>query len=534
MSITSLSFLLFIIAVFILYFVVPKRFQWVVLLVMSWVFYLSISVRAGIYVLFTATTVYAATRYFDKVLDRQKAYLKENKETLSKEDKKVIKSRNKRKRTAVMVITLLLNLGLLCVFKYFHFALEQINAIIGLFNGTQINDTFSLIAPLGISFYTFQSIGYLLDVYWEKTSSERNYFKALLFVSFFPQMTQGPISDFRQLSGELFTEHSFSYKRCSWGFQRMLWGFLKKMVIADALAPYVLNVFSNYGDYSGISTLIGAFMYSIQIYADFSGYMDIMCGFCEALGIRLTENFQRPYFSKSVTEYWRRWHISMGTWFKNYIYYPIGMSNWNRKLTKRLREKTNSRLSNTIPATLALLITWLSTGLWHGASWAYIVWGLVNGIFIIISLWMEPVYEGAKRLFKVKEETWLWRAFQTVRTFILVTFIKVLPEVGTLAAGLGLVTHIFVNHTIPHSLVELFPFLDFTLVTDVISFGLAILGTIAMFVASLLQRKKPVREYFNALPTPIRIIIIALIIILIATFGVKATWEGGGFMYAGF
>ena len=534
MSITSLSFLLFICTVVILFYLVPKRFQWVVLLVMSWVFYLSISLKAGLYVLLTATTIYFAARYQDYVPEKQKAYFKEHKETLSREDKKAIKKKNQRKRKTVMLAALLFNLGLLCVFKYSHFVLEQVNLIIKLFHGTQIQDSLSLIAPLGISFYTFQSIGYLLDVYWEKAPSEPNYLKTLLFVSFFPQMTQGPISDFKQLSGELFASHTFTYKNFAWGSQRMLWGFLKKMVIADALAPYVADVFANYGNYSGITVLIGAFMYSIQIYADFSGYMDIMCGFCEILGIRLTENFDRPYFSKSVTEYWRRWHISMGAWFKNYVYYPIGMSSWSRKLAKNLRSKAGARLSNTIPATIALLVTWLATGLWHGASWAYIIWGLVNGVFIILSLWLEPVYERMRTFCRIKEGAWLWKAFQTTRTFIVVTFIKVLPEVGTLSAGLGLWKHIFTNHTIPHGLGTLLPFLDFSISSNIVSFGLMILGTIALFVVSLLQRRKPVREYFNALPAPVRLTAIVFLMIIVATFGVRATWGGGGFMYAQF
>lgn len=532
MSITSLSFVLFVFLVIALYFIVPKRFQWVVLLVMSWVFYLSISIRAGIYVLLTATTIYAATRYMDYVLAKQKQYLKDNKSSLTKEEKKEIKEKNKTKRTVAMVVALLFNIGLLCVFKYFHFALEQVNSIISLFGGTPITDNYSFIVPLGISFYTFQSVGYLLDTYWEKTVAEKNYFKVLLFVSFFPQMTQGPISDFSQLSNELYSEHSFDYKNYSWGFQRMIWGFFKKMVVADALAPCVNNVFMNYAQYTGLSVLIGAFCYSIQIYADFSGYMDIMCGFCEILGIRLTENFERPYFSKSITEYWRRWHISMGAWFKNYIYYPIGMSSWSRKLAKKCRDRFGKNLSNTIPATIALIITWTATGLWHGASWAYIVWGLVNGLFLILSLWMEPVYTGAKASLKINENTFLWRLFQVIRTFILVTFIKVLPEVGSLSDGIGLWKQIFTNRIIPRGFAELVPFAEPTFSS--LTYVLLILGVVMMLVVSLLQRKRPVREILNAWPAPIRFVVLSVLIIIVASYGVVATWNGGGFIYAQF
>lgn len=530
MSITSLNFLVFMMVVIIVYYALPKRFQWGILLGASAVFYCSFGLKSVIYVIITATSIYFATWRMQEITDRQKAYLKKNKELLSREEKKSYKARNKTVRKRIMICTILLNIGILCIFKYFHFALEQINMVFSLFGAHQINDVYKFIVPLGISFYTFQSIGYLADVYWENCTAEKKYFKVLLFVSFFPQMTQGPISDFEHLSQELFKEHTFEYKNYSWGVQRMIWGFMKKMVIADTLASCVEDVFLNYSHYSGITTLIGAFMYSIQIYADFSGYMDIVCGFCEILGIRLTENFERPYFSKSIAEYWRRWHISLGTWFKKYIYYPIGMSSWNRKLAKFSKQHFGKRFGDTVPATVALVIVWTTTGLWHGATWAYIVWGFVNGLFIIFSLWMEPVYAGWKQTLHINESSWGWRAFQTIRTFILVTFIKVLPEVGTLSEGLGLWKQIFTNHQIPKSFSELLPFFSYKLglLTVVLCVGL-------VFVTSLIQRKMPVRAWLEQKTIfPVRILAYCVLFFLILYFGVPASGEVGGFMYAQF
>lgn len=534
MAITSLSFILFIIAVFIAYFAVPKRFQWIVLLVTSTVFYLSYGIKSALYIFVTASTIYGATRWMQSITDNQKKYLKENKATLSKEEKSAYKDKNKKARKRIMVLTLLLNVGILCVFKYFHFALEQVNSVIGLFGGNQIDDVYKFIVPLGISFYTFQSVGYLVDVYFEYYSAEKNYFKVLLFVTFFPQMTQGPISDFEKLSKELFSEHTLDYKNYSWGLQRMVWGFAKKMLIADTLAPMVKDVFTNYSQYTGITTLIGAFLYSIQIYADFSGYMDIMCGICEVMGIKLTENFDRPYFSKSIAEYWRRWHISLGDWFKKYIYYTIGMSNWSRKLATKTKDKFGKHLGNTVPATVALIVVWTATGLWHGATWAYIAWGLVNGLFIIFSLWMEPVYAGAKSKLKINDNNYAWQAFQILRTFILVTFIKVLPEVGTLSDGIGLWKQVFTNPVIPHTKMELMPYVNWKHNVDILAFLLAMFFTFLQFCASVIQNKQPVRAYFNKLPQVIRVFIIAVLVVLIASFGVQATWDAGGFMYANY
>ena len=533
MQITTLSFIVFFLVIFVLYYLIPRRYQWLLLLFASTFFYIYGGGQYFLYVVVTATTIFFAARFINIITERQKAYLKENKQTLSRESKDKYKKASKRKRKAILLAAILINIVILFRFKYIHFILEQLNHVLPLLGVASVKDTFSFVMPLGISFYTFQALGYLLDVYWEYYKPEKNYLRFLLFVSFFPQMTQGPISDFEQLSTELFAEHNFSYKNFSWGFQRLIWGLFKKMVIADTLAPWVNNLFANYSSYPGISVLIGAFMYSVQIYADFSGYMDIMCGLCETLGIKLVENFDRPYFSRTIAEYWRRWHITMGAWFKKYIYFPIAMSSGSRKLASATN-RLGKHFSSTLPATIALVITWLATGLWHGASWAYIVWGLVNGLFLILSLWLEPFYAFTKRTLKIKENNKLWIAFQIIRTFILVTFIKVLPEVGTLNDGIGLWKQIFTNHTLPHGLSELFPFVDMSVTVYKINLILTLLGILLMFAVSAVQSKNPVRYYFNKLPKTLRLLMLSLAIVIIATFGVQATWGSGGFLYAQF
>ena len=530
MSITSFSFIIFAFSTLLIYYIVPKKMQWWILLASSIVFYLLCSAKGIIFVILTSLTVYMSTNALQQLSDKQKKYFRENKETLSKNQKDELKAKNKKTSKWILVITLVANFGILCVVKYSHFAVGTINNLLSLLGIETINNSFSIIVPLGLSFYTFQSMGYLINVYWKNTPAEKNYFRVLLFTSFFPQITQGPISEYDSLSAELFKEHTFSYKNYAWGFQRMLWGFMKKMVIANNLAPWVSDVFANYNEYSGITCLIGAFLYSIQIYADFSGYMDIMCGFCEMLGITLTENFERPYFSKSIAEYWRRWHISLGAWFKQYIYYPIGVSKWNRRLGKQLTDKFGAAVGKNFPATIALVAVWLTTGLWHGASWAYVAWGGVNGLIIIFSMWMEPIYDKAKSALHIKEHNYIWRSFQVIRTFILVTFIKVLPEVGTLSDGFGLWKRILTEHSIPTSISELLPFCS-----DLIWWqGYMLVALLALWAASsFIQRKKPIREYFNEFPTVVRIAVLVIIFFAIATMGIIASMEGG-FMYEGF
>ena len=553
MSIISLSFLAFALLLLILYYAAPKRFQWWLLLIFSLGFYalsgaseavhdssLSLWTRllsflrdglsVSVFLLITAFSTWGAALWIQHRADRDKAYLKAHKADLSKEERTAYKKKGAASRRRILTLCLLLNLGILCAMKYVHFVLAQANTVTSWFGG-HVTDTVKWIVPLGISFYTFQTVAYLCDVYWTNCTAEKNPLKVLLFTSFFPQITQGPISTWKDLSPELFTPHKLDYHNFSYGAQRMIWGFFKKMVVANILSAYVATAFAKYPTYTGLATFMAALCYSAQIYADFSGYMDIMCGLCEMLGIRLTENFERPYFSKSVAEYWRRWHISLGAWFKNYVYYPLAVSRWNQKLGKWSKQHIGKAVGGYLPATIALVIVWLATGLWHGASWAYIAWGGVNGVFIIFSMWMEKPYEKWKKALHIRETSWLWRAFQVLRTFLLVTFIKVLPEVGTLGQGFGLWKRIFTEHTIPRSIPQLLPFAPYPR-----PLGAVCLGIVLMFVVSLLQRKGSVRARMERrVPYVLRLLVYAFLFFMIIYFGIPAS--GGareGFLYAQF
>lgn len=526
MSLISFKFIIFCLTLIICYFVFPKKWQWIVLLTFSLTFYAMAGIQNSIYIVITALSAWLGSIYLEKISQKTKEYIKNNKETLTLEEKKDIKDKAKRKKKFILIGVLVLNFGLLSIFKYSNFVIAQINAIIKIFDGKLSLNSLSLIVPLGISFYTFQTMGYLIDVYWEKSEACKNPLKMLLFTSFFPQITQGPISNYEELSKGLFSEHSFDYNNFVCGIQRMTWGFFKKVAIADLLSPYVRDVFTNYSQYSGITALIGCFLYSIQIYADFSGYMDIVCGLCQTLGIKLTENFERPYFSKSIAEYWRRWHISLGAWFKSYIYYPIAVSKWNNKLGRVVSDKFGKHAGKNLPASIALVAVWFITGLWHGANWGYIVWGGVNGIIIIISMWLEPVYEFVVTKLKLKGKG--WKLFQVVRTFILVTFIKVLPEVGGLRAGLGLWKRVFTEHTIPTTLKALLPF------ASGVPLAIITFGTILMIAFSLVQRNKSISKLFNKIPTVLRIFILALLISISLFAAFCTNNAGGGFMYAQF
>ncbi len=531
MDLLSFDFLLFLPVLTILYFAVPKKCQWWILLAGSLYFYGYTGWDHIPYIFITAGSSYLAARFIETLQLQHKKELAEKRAALDRAGRTALKEKYQRRTRLVLTLTLLLNFGLLSYFKYLHFVIAQINRLITAFGRVPFEDTLTIIAPLGISFFTFQTMGYVVDVYWKKVPAEKNFFRMLLFTSFFPQVTQGPISVWSDLSAELFKEHRFTYHNLSWGTMRMIWGFFKKVALANALSAYFKHLTGHLPDYTGISALLGAFLYSVQIYADFSGYMDIVCGFCEVLDIRLTENFMRPYFSKSVAEYWRRWHISLGNWFKTYLYYPIATAKWNQNIGRFAKKHFGKTVGSTVPASISLVVVWFTTGLWHGASWGYIVWGGLNGMFIIFSLWMEPVYEGWKQKLKINESSSLWRAFQIIRTFTLLTLIKILPEMGGLRKGLALWRQIFTNHVIPTSFDMLIPRAGH----DYVEFTVLVIGTLLLLIADLIGRKQPARQWFcEHIPYFLRIVLLAALIIITVWIGSPYLKSAGGFMYADF
>ena len=533
MPVISVSFVLLLVGVFAAYYLLPQPHRWMALLAASLLFYWTAGVSSLAFMLVTSVSVYASACWMQRIADGQKALFKA--QALSREEKAAIRKQNQRRRKAILIGTLVLNVGLLCFFKYAPALLRQLGILVRQVSGKKLGVSLRLIAPLGISFYTFQSVGYLVDVYGGSCRAQTSYPRLLLFVSFFPQITQGPINAYEELSQTLYAGHGAQEKGLFWGFQRMLWGFMKKMVIANTLAQSTSVLFGGYRGYAGIAILLGAFLYLIQLYADFSGYMDIMCGFCEMLGIRLAENFSRPFFSKSISEYWRRWHITLGRWFRKYVYYPIGVASWNLRLAKACRGVLGKHAASCLPPTVALVITWFCTGLWHGASWGYIVWGLLNGLFIILSLWLAPVYERTRRALRIREDSRFWRSFRVLRTFTLVALLEVLPEVGKkLSDGFRFWACIVTNWRMPHSLAELLPFVHLRNFNKAVGFGVAMGCVLLLLILSLVQRKRPVRAVFNALPVGVQVVALAALLLLIGSFGVQASWGAEGFMYANF
>ena len=419
MLFTSSQFIAFMAVVLLAYYLVPKKAQWPLLLVASYIFYWCASPWYLLFIGVTTVSTYGISRLLERVNATQKAYLAEHKAELDKEAKKAYKAKMKAKKWHLLLICLIFNLGILSVTKYTNFVINNINAFL---SGSSKLALVDMIVPLGISFYTFQSMGYIIDVYRDKQPAQKNFFKLALFVSFFPQLAQGPISRYGDLSKTLYEPHGFDRKTVSYGLMRILWGYFKKVVIADRLVTGVIALVGGQ-QYNGAYVVVAMLFYAFQLYCDFTGGIDITIGIAQTMGINLTENFNLPYFSKNIKEYWNRWHITMGSWFTDYIFYPISVCKPMLKLSKWSREHLGPAVGKRVTVYLSSFAVWLTTGIWHGAAWNFIVWGIMNWVVIMASQELEPLYAKFHSRFKVKGKA-PYEVFQIVRTILLMSAIR--------------------------------------------------------------------------------------------------------------
>lgn len=530
MLFTSYSFILFLIVLFIIYYLIPKKYQWMLLLFASYVFYSFAGIKYLLYIMITTLTTYFTSRKLNELQLIQSEYIKENKASLSRDERKAYKAKMKVKQRRWLVICMLFNFGILAVIKYLDFMIHNINSVFDMLKLNVGLPVMGFILPLGISFYTFMTMGYIIDVYREKYPYEKNIFKLALFISFFPQLIQGPISRFDDLKETLFAEHSYDSRNISFGLQRILWGFFKKLVIADRLLIAVNTIVRSPEDYQGVYVLIGMFFYAIELYADFTGGIDITIGVAQILGIRVQENFERPYFAKSIVEYWRRWHISLGTWFKEYMFYPISVSKSMLNLSKTCRKRFGDAIGKRIPVYIATIVVWFTTGIWHGAAWNFVVWGLGNCLVILVSQECAPLYAKFHNRFHVQHTFW-YRLFQVGRTFWLMSFLRTFDcyrNVPTTFKMYGtIVTKFNYNELFQGALMQLGLTLS--------DYFVLVIGVTLLLAISLIQRSGSVREKLATRPLLIRYatyFAILLAILILGAYGVG--YDASQFIYSQF
>lgn len=480
MLFNSFSFLVFLPIVVLVYYCIPNRIRYIWLLLASYYFYMNWNAKYALLLFLSTFITYWCGRYIDKV----------NEEQLSNT---IIK---KKVCVAVGVIA---NLSILAFFKYFNFFVDNLNFVFG-----NCIRHFDVLLPVGISFYTFQALGYMIDVYRGETKAEKNFLKYALFVSFFPQLVAGPIERSRNLLEQINHTQKFDFEKMRDGIFLMVWGYFLKLVIADRIAIFVNSVYSDIDTFGGWYLILATILFAFQIYCDFAGYSVIAMGTAKLLGFSLMENFNAPYLSFSVTEFWRRWHVSLSSWFKDYLYIPLG---GNRKGRRKKYRNT--------------MIVFLLSGLWHGASWTFVIWGGLNGIYQVIE---DILGIGKKRnlstignivrmgiTFILVDFTWIFfRAENISQAFEVIKSMVMVHNMGTILSS-----SLFDTGLSRMNFLILFVSLCVLLVADICKYR-------NICVRSLLQKQ----NYF------VRMIVLVVSVLFIFVFGIWGTgYDATGFIY---
>jgi len=455
MSITSVSFFAFCALAAIAYFTVPKNAKWVVLLVFSYVFYWVSSAWLIFFIVCATLSTFGAglaldsmNRRLEGVREKEKAGKAETDAVdIPDEHAKAERGRLKhsivRRKKLIFVCFLLFDLVFLIFFKYGAFIAENVNTALGNL-GLGALPIESVVMPIGISFYTFQAIGYLIDVYRGKQRADRHPAKFALFLAYFPQIVQGPIGRYSALAHQLYEPHSFDYDRTRSGVLLITYGLFKKLVIADRIGVFVIDIFDDTSVWQdGAIALTAALFYGLQLYCDFSGGIDIVRGFSRILGIDLAENFHRPYYARSLEEFWRRWHITLGEWMRDYIFYPLMLSTSFQKFSHRLRKSTRSVVVHKIPVSIATFVVFMAVGVWHGAAWHWVAYALFNAAIIAGSVLLEPVYKRFHEVTRIPADNAAYTLFMRVRTVLIRSISLTLGRALSLTQASAMIACIF-------------------------------------------------------------------------------------------
>jgi len=465
MLFNSIRFLIFFPLVVILYFSISPKYRWVLLLAASYYFYMCWRVEYIILIILSTLIDYIAGIKIEDASDN-------------------------RIRKKYLILSLCVNLGLLFFFKYFNFFGDSLN---NLFSSINLNTTvpeLKVLLPIGISFYTFQTLSYTIDVYKGKKSAERHLGIFAVYVSFFPQLVAGPIERSTHLMPQFKEVHEFKYRNVSDGLKLMLWGFFKKLVIADRAAILVNTIYNNPEGYHGFPLWVATYLFAFQIFCDFSAYSDIARGSAQVMGFDLMLNFRRPYFAHNIGEFWHNWHISLSTWFRDYVYIPIGGSR-----VSKMRYYFN------------IMVVFLTSGLWHGANWTFVFWGGLHGVYHIIThLFINLPFQWLKNLHQKK----IVRIIEIIFTFHIVCFAWIFFRANSLSDAFYVVSHLFSGLKLEFSN---------TWGLTTVNMAMMVIAIFIMTSVQLLQRRVSIRAMVAKYPLMIRYLVYLGLIFLILTMG---------------
>lgn len=510
MPLLSLEFLVFIIIVAIIYYVLPGRAQWVILLLASFIFlFLNSNAFQVINLIVFLFCNFCASIIMDKHVDA---------------------------RRRVFIYVIIFDIGYLLLFKYFSFFMPLFE-VIGVPNNTlhRIDESLSYLSPVGISYIALIVMGYMIELYWEHIAIQKNVGKFVLFACFFPHIMSGPIVKYQEYDGNLWGEkHYFSYDGVVSGLERIIWGVFKKLVISSRAAIVANTIYDSYHVYTGLYVPLGIVCYIIQLYCDFSGLMDIVIGLAELFGIRMPENFNTPFYSETMAEFWRRWHITLGRFLKEYVLFPMQTSNWFRKIRKSYKKLVGKDFEKKInaPRYLTMLISWILIGFWHGGGWNYI-WGVgvYMWIVIIIGEILAPTFDRIVNKLNIKTDCFSWSLFRRVRTFVLYMFGVSFFWAKSIKDGFMLWKNMFLTFNpwifVDKSLYELGLSREEMLIL--------VFSLLVLFVVSHIQQTEAVRTVLNRQNYIFRVLVYMLLLTLTVIWGHYGSgFDATSFIYGRF
>lgn len=485
MLFNSLHFLVFFIVVTTAYFAIPHKYRWFLLLASSCYFYM---VFIPIYILILGFTI--VVDYFAGIF---------------------LETTQGKKKKWFLIASLVANIGVLAIFKYYNFLNDNLTILLHSLDYQNPIPYLSILLPIGLSFHTFQAMSYTIEVYRGIQKAERHFGIYSLYVMFYPQLVAGPIERPQNLLHQFYEKHSFDYNRVTDGIKLMGWGLFKKVVIADRLAKVVDNVYNNPYEHTGLSFIIATIFFSFQIFCDFSGYSDMAIGAAQVMGFKLMKNFDRPYHSKSIHEFWGRWHISLSSWFRDYLYISLG----------------GNRVS--IPRWyFNLFIVFLISGLWHGANWTFIIWGALHGFYLVFALLTKSLRNTITTFIGLNNFPGLNNFFRISITFVLVTFAWIFFRANSISEAFYIINHLFSGLYL--NLSNLYHHLDIKLELGLQKSELLIgvTAVLLMEIIHIMQNKYNMRDWIRSKPSYIRWSIYYAAVLMILFLGV---YENRQFIY---
>lgn len=512
-SYCSIAYLcIFLPIVILAYAIIPQRHRWKVLLLASYAFFWSISNKLIVYLLVSTVAVHYIGLWLTLIQNECKQAVS----GLDRTEKKAIKAQYLRKQRKVVAFAVIFHIGMLIVLKYTNFFGTNINSLLNALNSPFKLKIPRFLLPIGISFYTLQAVAYTFDVYRGTIKADENIGRLALFMSFFPSLMEGPICRYSQTAVKLYEGEGIKYNNLTFGYQRILYGMIKKVIVADRLNILIGTVFDNYSKYNGGIVALAMVCYTVQLYMEFSGTMDVVIGSAQIFGVTLPENFRQPFFSKTISEFWTRWHITLGTFFRDYLFYPLSMTKPLKNITVRARKHLGNHFGPLIAGAIALFCVWLCNGLWHGAGWQYIFFGMYHFVLILCGNIVEPFVKWYTGKLKINRTCFAYRIWQIARTVVLVNIGEMFFRAKTLGAGMSMFK----------SMVTDFSFASFKdgsflrLGMDEKDFYISIITVVLVFVVSIIHEKNiSIREKVSKRNIVIRWVAYYAVLMAILIFG---------------